>query len=106
MRYNGCTVPSLPLLCTVRKDLLAQSIKPPNQEIQHVRCCRVMTTLRHDVTVTLATPHSLTVQEDGVPSWSRAEENRKQGERDVSVFLSACFNFAVRGVQTSLTAAD
>jgi hypothetical protein len=65
-----------------------------------------MNTLRHHVTVTLATPHFLTVQKGGVPSWSRAEENRKQGETDVSVFLSACFSFAVRGVQTSLTAAE
>jgi hypothetical protein len=83
MRYDGYTVPSLHLLCTVRKDFLTQLMKPPNQDIQHGRCCRVMNTLRHvtsanDVTVTLATPHSLTVQEGGVPSWSRAEKNRKR----------------------------
>ena len=73
MRYNGYTVPLLPLLCTVRNDFQTQSMQIPNQDIQHIRCCSVMNTLRlvtsaNDVTVTLATPHSLTVQEGGVPS--------------------------------------
>jgi len=34
------------------------------------------------------------------------KKTEKQSERDVFVFLSACFNFAVRRVQTSLSAAE
>lgn len=118
MRYNGYTAPSLPLLCTVRKDFQTQSTKKPNQDIQHIRRCRGMNTFRHvtsanDVTVILATPHSLTVQEGGgfLPEAEQKKTGRKKTKKKTSktdflFFLSVCFNFALRGVQTSLTAAE
>jgi len=40
------------------------------------------------------------------PGAEQKKTENKKSERDVSVFLNACFNFALRGVQTSLTAAE